>query len=346
MLLDLERKQLPFSNFFATQQSGVKEIPFSESLKEMQEYGVQGSPCVATCAARGLNGYFCVFDPIPGFHFGFCGPLSIKEPAVNGFYCDKPMLVFMLILSGETCYRLGQRSAKEFTLRKNMYCIGRWSNQTGRIAFPCQEGYAHLGFMIEEEAVERHFGSAAFSDISKMLKQAFQQKGRGTSTIVGMATPDVISAGKQLLKVCDMEGENTMPLRCATLDFLGKLMRCGSAQTPPKEPPLFEQDVTRLTQLKRYIDLNFLTLGSLEDICRETGMSISKANKGFKQIFGITITQYRHSCKMVYSHEMLTSRKLNVSQCAFEVGYSNIGHFIAAYKKHYGITPKQSMQAA
>jgi AraC-like DNA-binding protein len=41
---------------------------------------------------------------------------------------------------------------------------------------------------------------------------------------------------------------------------------------------------------------------------------------------------------------MLKERKMNVSQCAFAVGYSNVGHFISAYKKLYGITPKQTMR--
>lgn len=68
-------------------------------------------------------------------------------------------------------------------------------------------------------------------------------------------------------------------------------------------------------------------------------MSESKANRAFKQLFNVTIAGFLHNCRLQYAHAMLSERKRNVSECAFEIGYASISHFITAYRKQYGQTP-------
>jgi AraC-like DNA-binding protein len=36
---------------------------------------------------------------------------------------------------------------------------------------------------------------------------------------------------------------------------------------------------------------------------------------------------------------MPRSLTVNVSECAWDVGYNNISHFVAVFKKRFGITP-------
>jgi AraC-like DNA-binding protein len=43
---------------------------------------------------------------------------------------------------------------------------------------------------------------------------------------------------------------------------------------------------------------------------------------------------------------LLDSRKLQVAQVAYQVGYTNPSHFIAAFKKKFGVTPKKYLMAA
>jgi AraC family transcriptional regulator, transcriptional activator of the genes for pyochelin and ferripyochelin receptors len=42
---------------------------------------------------------------------------------------------------------------------------------------------------------------------------------------------------------------------------------------------------------------------------------------------------------------LLATKKYNISETSFEVGYSTPSHFIAAFKKKYGSTPKKYMSS-
>ncbi|PIE00123.1 MAG: hypothetical protein CSA81_14055 [Acidobacteria bacterium] len=57
--------------------------------------------------------------------------------------------------------------------------------------------------------------------------------------------------------------------------------------------------------------------------------------RGFKQVFGITIGQFLVQQPMVCVRELLLNRETDVAQAALRVGYSNISHFIRYYKKTF-----------
>ncbi len=46
---------------------------------------------------------------------------------------------------------------------------------------------------------------------------------------------------------------------------------------------------------------------------------------------------------MEYARKLLASKKYNISEISFKIGYSTPSHFIAAFKKKYGSTPKKYM---
>jgi AraC-like DNA-binding protein len=42
---------------------------------------------------------------------------------------------------------------------------------------------------------------------------------------------------------------------------------------------------------------------------------------------------------MEKAREMLDSGKYSVSDAAWDLGYTNVSHFIELFRRHYGITP-------
>ena len=62
---------------------------------------------------------------------------------------------------------------------------------------------------------------------------------------------------------------------------------------------------------------------------------------GFKEIYGDTVFGFLLSHRLDHARVLLDAAKLQVNEVAYQIGYSNPSHFIAAFKKKFGITPKK-----
>lgn len=74
-------------------------------------------------------------------------------------------------------------------------------------------------------------------------------------------------------------------------------------------------------------------------LARMVGINEFKLKRDFKQVFGTTIFQFLQLHRMAHAKDMIVNKGTTVSQAADFVGYVNIGHFIACYKKVFGTTP-------
>jgi AraC-like DNA-binding protein len=80
---------------------------------------------------------------------------------------------------------------------------------------------------------------------------------------------------------------------------------------------------------------------SIQELARELSMSATKLKRGFKKIFGKPIYAYHYSVCMERAAIMLLDTNKSVSEIAMDSGYSTIGNFSSAFKKHYGVSPVQ-----
>jgi AraC-like DNA-binding protein len=66
--------------------------------------------------------------------------------------------------------------------------------------------------------------------------------------------------------------------------------------------------------------------------------------EGYRYIYGKTIHQYHSDHKLESAMQMLNQGELLVKEVAFKIGYQNPSHFISAFKKKFGYTPKQYLR--
>ena len=76
------------------------------------------------------------------------------------------------------------------------------------------------------------------------------------------------------------------------------------------------------------------------DLARMVRLSTSKLTKGFSTLFGTSIHAYIIDQRLEKAAGLLLESNLNISQIAALVGYSKASNFSAAFKKKYGVTPK------
>jgi AraC-like DNA-binding protein len=85
---------------------------------------------------------------------------------------------------------------------------------------------------------------------------------------------------------------------------------------------------------------------TLPQLARRVGLGVNKLVGGFRELFGTTVYGQLQEHRMQQARLLFEQGELNVSQVAWSVGYTNISHFSAAYKKRFGVLPKTFLQSA
>ncbi len=106
-----------------------------------------------------------------------------------------------------------------------------------------------------------------------------------------------------------------------------------------------EDNVKRIRQAKEIIIANMSEPPSLSELSKEVGLSLKRLKEGFKQIYGDSVYSFLFDYKMDYARRLLESGQYNVSEIGLKIGYSTSSHFIAAFRKKYGTTPKKYVMA-
>lgn len=106
-----------------------------------------------------------------------------------------------------------------------------------------------------------------------------------------------------------------------------------------------ELNVAKLKKAKDIIIANMAEPPTLQELSEQIGLSLKKLKEGFKQIYGDTVYGFLFDYKMEVARKLLESGDHNVNEVALKVGYSTSSHFITAFKKKFGTTPKKYITA-
>lgn len=102
-----------------------------------------------------------------------------------------------------------------------------------------------------------------------------------------------------------------------------------------------EENVRKIRNAKQIMLERMINPPSLQDLADEIGLSLKKLKEGFKQLYGSTVYQFVLDHKMNHARQLLSKGSYNVNEVALQLGYSNSSHFIDAFKKKFGTTPKK-----
>jgi AraC-like DNA-binding protein len=112
-------------------------------------------------------------------------------------------------------------------------------------------------------------------------------------------------------------------------------------------PFLNNEDLVRkIKHAKEYLLAHEDRPPTIKELAKLAGLNEYQLKAGFKEIYGNTVYGYLLEHKLDHARMLLDSRKFQVAQVAYQVGYTNPSHFIAAFKKKFGVTPKKYLMAA
>ncbi|TRW22619.1 helix-turn-helix transcriptional regulator [Flavobacterium zepuense] len=106
-----------------------------------------------------------------------------------------------------------------------------------------------------------------------------------------------------------------------------------------------EENVIKIRKAKDIVIANMAEPPGLDELADQVGISLKKLKMGFRQIYGDSVYSFLFDYKMDYARKLLDSGSYNVNEVGLRIGYSTASHFIAAFKKKFGTTPKKYLMS-
>ncbi len=102
-----------------------------------------------------------------------------------------------------------------------------------------------------------------------------------------------------------------------------------------------EENVSKLKKAKQIMISRMAEPPTLQQLADEISLPLNKLKEGFKQVYGDSVFSFLFDYKMEVARQLLATGSHNVNEVGLKVGYSTASHFIAAFKKRFGTTPKK-----
>ena len=76
----------------------------------------------------------------------------------------------------------------------------------------------------------------------------------------------------------------------------------------------------------------------------EVGISRAQLHRKMKDMTGISASEFIRNIRLEQAARLLKEQKINITQVAYTVGFSNLAHFSTVFRKHFGISPKEYIE--
>ena len=127
-----------------------------------------------------------------------------------------------------------------------------------------------------------------------------------------------------------------------TEKFLHSFLRQEQASLPRT---IKKGDLEHMQHIEQILSSRLEGFPSLESLAHEVFMSTSKLKNLFKQVYGYTLYDYYNKSRLQRAKEMLVTGQCSVKQAGSEIGFSNLSHFAKAFKKEFGILPRDLVRS-
>ncbi|MBK9727705.1 MAG: AraC family transcriptional regulator [Saprospiraceae bacterium] len=102
-----------------------------------------------------------------------------------------------------------------------------------------------------------------------------------------------------------------------------------------------EATVRKIKNAKDILISEYKNPPTIPELSKAVQLNEFQLKSGFKEIYGIAPYHFLMAHKLEIAKQLLLSGDYQVQEAAYEIGYSNTSHFIEAFKKQFGMTPKK-----
>ena len=273
------------------------------------------------------KGYYWVFPVDNLYAIAVCDlifkhdlPIQYKHPAFLSIGCYEPSIA-KLICADAASY--GE------SLLGYVGCEDAVYKQTFQKNIPIRS----IGISLTPEFYEE-FLPGRYAGNFRELINIFSRL-NGGSTI-----PEVAMVLKQIRTFQPSSGFSKMYYESKVMEIISLLMQWGKNQLFfPATGSIPDWELERLHEVSSYIGRNYMREVSLNALAKIACMSQNKLTGSFKQVYGLTITEYIQKLRIETAKELLLNSSRSIGEVANTVGYKLHGSFSETFKRATGFTP-------
>ena len=259
---------------------------------------------------------------------------------------EKPNIHFLFSLSGgieitsEASDELAVLTGSNFFMFSNPFA-------ESRISISLTPSAKILGLIISMKELHTIFGSSFGRDES--ATKSFMEGYKVNKFFVERTlTPSISVITHQFFNGINRPNVQKIYQQGKVMEFLSLYMDTPNTEQEAGDHCPFVIDAIEIKKMNEARDImieNMIDPPSLKSLAKLVGTNEFKLKVGFKSVFSNTVYGYLSDHRMEHARKLLTVNNSRIKEVAVQVGYSNPSHFIAAYKKKYGITPKQHLKS-
>ena len=276
--------------------------------------------------------------------------VSVLDAALSGelsfsYSKDNPFIEFGFFLEGGVINEMRETPIGSATLenRAGERGVGFLRRMSGAVTIPGGKRTRLLHLHILPEVLGAMLGQDA-AHVPAELKKALQRNGNADFINRRAMSPNLQAAANALFYGVRDNSGMRLYLEGKTLELLGlSLMEREEDETGAPSLCPGERDAVRA--IRRELEREFASPPTLAELSARRRMAVHKIQAGFREMYGTSVFGF------VREHRLQTARLLfeegdkNVSEAAWAVGYVNLSHFSEAYKKRFGVLPRDYLKS-
>jgi YesN/AraC family two-component response regulator len=83
---------------------------------------------------------------------------------------------------------------------------------------------------------------------------------------------------------------------------------------------------------------------NVDMLTKEVGISRAQLHRKMKDMTGLPVSEFIRNIRLEQAVRLLEEQKINVTQVAYSVGFSNLAHFSTVFRKQFGVSPTEYIE--
>jgi len=244
----------------------------------------------------------------------------------------KNLIHFYFCMEGSALFEFGPHYSREIQKRRNYFFYNPEKNLPFQIALAPGTKMVFLTISLEHLHELFLHDTLPFLKPESVNRKFYDERDIPASLMVVL---------NQLLTVNLSETSERLYYQGKVLELISLYFSEKKADTESC-PFLNDEEVVRkIKHAKEFLLKSSDAPPSLKELAKKAGLNEYQLKVGFKQIYGNTVFGFLLDHKLDNAQILLDSGRYKVNEVAYQIGYTNPSHFIAAFKKKFGVTPKK-----